>query len=127
MDLLTIFSGSKDTLRLAPGERLFEEGDSGTKMFVVLEGELSVEAKGRTVDSAQAGDLIGEMAMIDASPRSASVVAVTDAEVVPVDAAWFKILIRNNPNFALHVMSVMAERLRRRVAEAAGAAGDTSV
>ena len=120
MDLLGIFSGSKDTRQLAPGETLFKEGDPGTKMFVVLDGKLSVEVKGRAIDSAQAGDIIGEMAMIDDRPRSASVVAATESRVVPVDAAWFKILIRNNPDFAIHVMSVIAERLRERVAEASG-------
>ena len=124
MDLLEIFSDSKNTRRLAHGEVLFEEGDPGDAMYVVIGGQLSVESQSQRVDSVPAGGIIGEMAMIDNRPRSATAVAATDCEVVPIDPIWFKHLVSKNPDFAIHVMSVMADRVRRLVALSTGSAGD---
>ena len=58
------------------------------------------------------GGLVGEMALIDDSPRSADAVARTDCLLTPVDERRFLFLVHETPMFALQVMTVMAERLR---------------
>lgn len=125
MDMLGVFKDSKNARQLAPGEVLFREGDPCDSMYVVTSGELSVHSGGHPVDTVVAGGIIGEMAMIDERPRSATATATTETEVVPIDASWFKYLIRKNPEFALHVMATMAERLRRLVAQSTGSAEET--
>ncbi len=57
--------------------------------------------------------MIGEMALIDHLPRSASARATTDAKLVPIDQRRFLFLVQETPFFAIHVMKVMADRLRR--------------
>jgi len=52
------------------------------------------------------------MAIVDSSPRSATVVAVTDTKLAVIDRKMFLFLVHETPTFALHVMSGMAQRLR---------------
>ena len=59
-----------------------------------------------------ANDIFGEMALIDNQPRSATAVAVTDVELVPVSEKQFLFLVGQTPYFALKVMRVLAQRLR---------------
>ncbi|HEU5100134.1 MAG TPA: Crp/Fnr family transcriptional regulator [Roseiflexaceae bacterium] len=63
------------------------------------------------------GGIVGEMALIDDRPRSATAVAATDCRLVPIDERRFTFLVQQTPMFALAVMRVMAERLRRRLGE----------
>jgi CRP/FNR family transcriptional regulator, cyclic AMP receptor protein len=56
--------------------------------------------------------LFGEMALIDAAPRSATAVAKTDAKIVPVGEKQFLFLVSRTPHFALNVMRTLARRLR---------------
>lgn len=60
-----------------------------------------------------AGGVFGEMALIDQSPRSASAVAMTPSKVVAVGQKRFTYLVQQTPYFALEIMHVLAERLRR--------------
>ena len=57
-------------------------------------------------------DTFGEMAIVDSSPRSATVVAVTDTKLAVIDRHRFLFLVQETPMFALQVMSSIAERLR---------------
>jgi len=57
-------------------------------------------------------ETFGEMAIVDSSPRSATVVAVTDTKLAVIDRRMFLFLVHETPMFALQVMSNMAERLR---------------
>jgi len=103
---------------VAPGTVVIHEGEQGRGLFVVLSGELDVSrrsADGTTVPlgGQQTGDVFGEMALIDAGPRSATVVAETDCIVTPVSEKQFLFMISEAPYFALSVMRVLVERLRR--------------
>jgi CRP-like cAMP-binding protein len=68
---------------------------------------------GVVLEAVGPGGILGELALIDASPRSATATATTTARVVPVDEERFTYLVNEHPTFALQVMSVMADRLRR--------------
>jgi CRP/FNR family transcriptional regulator, cyclic AMP receptor protein len=110
---ISFFRNATDIRTLATGEVLFREGDAGDLMFAVVEGVIELSVEGRTVDSVGPGQIIGEMALIDKSPRSATAVAHGDARVAPVDRKRFVYLVQEHPTFALQVMEIMAERLRK--------------
>lgn len=112
MNRLNLFASSTDYETFSAGEVIFNEGDPGDVMYVVQEGEVDIVLNGRVIETVSAGGVVGELAMIDNSPRSATVVARTDARLVPIDEKRFAFLVQYTPNFANHVMQVMSERLR---------------
>lgn len=113
MDILALFRNSKNAVRLSAGEVLFHEGDAADAMYAVTEGELAIETGGREIDTLLPGDLLGEMAIVDDSPRSATATAKRDTEVVPIDREWFLTIVSREPRFALHLLEVAAGRVRR--------------
>jgi CRP/FNR family transcriptional regulator, cyclic AMP receptor protein len=110
---INLFKHSKDAVEIEPGHSLFREGEPGDTMFVVLDGAVDVLHGGNVVETIGEGGLIGELALIDTGPRSASAVAATACRIVRVDKKEFTYLVQEHPTFALQVMAVMAERLRR--------------
>ncbi len=82
-------------------------------MFVVCSGEVVIERAGKLIDNLSAGDIFGEMALIDGSPRSATARAKTDCQVAPISENAFQKLLVETPLFALSVMRTLADRLRR--------------
>lgn len=98
--------------RTKAGERLFKEGDLGTVMYVLRSGKVAIDVGGKTVEKVGPGGIIGEMALLDNAPRSASATSLTECDVVPIDQRRFLFLVQETPFFALEVMGVMAMRLR---------------
>lgn len=113
MDILAIFQDSPKAKAVAAGSHLFRQGEPANEMYVVLSGRIEIRRDGQVIEVLEPGAIFGEMAIVDERPRSADAVAVADSSVEPVDAEWFKHLIRKSPSFGLHVMGVMAQRLRR--------------
>jgi CRP/FNR family transcriptional regulator, cyclic AMP receptor protein len=113
MDLAKIFEDSKDAKDYPAAATIFAEGESGDQMYVVLAGELELQRGGRTFETASAGAIVGEMALIDKAPRSASAIAKTNCRLVPIDEKRFEFMVEERPFFALHVMRVLVDRLRR--------------
>jgi CRP-like cAMP-binding protein len=113
MDLLEVFRGSDDLERYDAGSVIFEEGTYGEFMYVLLEGEVALTLHGSEIARLEPGSIIGEMALIKAEPRSATAQAATNCALAPIDAHSFKSLIQFTPDFALHVMNVLADRLRQ--------------
>lgn len=98
--------------RYAAGDVIFGEGDKGDAMYVVRTGEITVERDGRIMETLGAGDIFGEMALIDGAPRSATARAKTDCEVAPINEKTFLFLVHETPFFAIAVMRTLAGRLR---------------
>jgi len=113
MVALQILRNLDESEAFAPGQTIFTMGDSGDVMYVVGEGEVDLFVNGRHVETVLPGGMLGEMALIEHKPRSATAVAKTSARLVPVSEKRFNFLVQNTPHFALQVMRVMAERLRR--------------
>ncbi len=109
---INLFKSSREAYDVPAGEVLFHEGDAGDVMFAVIDGEIHVERHGRVIEKVGPGGIIGELALIDASPRTASAVAGAPSRVVRVDDRQFLFLVQEHPTFAIQVMRVMAERLR---------------
>jgi CRP-like cAMP-binding protein len=104
------------------GDIIFREGDKGDLMYVVKAGNVDLQVLGRTVETLEPSDILGEMALLDNYPRSATAVAVTDCQLVPIDAEKFQFLISQTPYFAIEVMQIMARRLRHMNQEATDSA-----
>ena len=100
------------TERYRAGSEIMREGEPRTQMFYLHKGKAVVVTKGREIEEVAEGGIFGEMAMIDAGPRSATVVAKTDCDVVAVDERLFLILVKQAPFFALDVMRKLVRRLR---------------
>jgi CRP/FNR family transcriptional regulator, cyclic AMP receptor protein len=109
---INIFKNDPDLRTLEAGDVLFREGEEGEVMFAVVDGTLDVSVRGTVVDQVHAGGIIGEMAILDKAPRSATVTAASRTTVAPVDRQRFKFYVQVHPTFALLVMETMAERLR---------------
>lgn len=118
MGLLQLFRHADDTINFVAGQTIFAVGEPGDMMYVLLKGEVEVSLNQKVFETLVPGELLGEMALIDHSPRSANAVAKTDCVLVPITERRFLFLIQETPYFAVHVMSVMAKRLRQRTTEA---------
>ena len=110
---INVFKHAKDTVTLPAGDVLFREGDPGDVMYAVIEGRIELTRRGTLIEDVGPGGIVGELALIEPAPRSATAEARTDARVVRVDEKDFTYLVQEHPTFALQVMRVMAERLRR--------------
>ena len=104
------------------------------KMYLLMEGEVTLSAKGKVIGSVKAGEIFGEMAAISESPRSATAVAKTNCRVTALDDKDFKKALQVKPEFALMLMGMMILRLRGMLARlgesapgGAGAAADSPV
>jgi CRP/FNR family cyclic AMP-dependent transcriptional regulator len=97
----------------AKGDVIFAEGDKGDAMYVVRTGEVVIERHGHVMETLGPGGIFGEMALIDGSPRSATVRAKTDCVVAPINEKSFLFLVHETPFFAVAVMRTLADRLRR--------------
>ena len=115
MSATNIFRHATDSVSFAAGETIFQEGEAGDVAYGVQEGEVEILVHGTTIDTAGPGSIIGEMALIDSKPRSATARAKTDCKLVPVDAKRFTFLVQQTPYFSLNVMRLMAERIRRHL------------
>ena len=102
-----------DVMVLPVGHTLFSEGDPGDSMYVLMSGRADIMLRGKVLETAISGAILGELAIIDNSPRSATVVAREDCSLIAINANRFSALTREMPDFALHVMRAMADRLRR--------------
>jgi CRP-like cAMP-binding protein len=112
MNPADLFSHETETTSLAPGEILFRAGDAPDGMFVVLEGSLDVMVGDKAVEHSTRGAILGELALIDQTPRGATVIVRESARLVKIDQRRFLFVIQQNPFFATHVMKILADRIR---------------
>ena len=113
MKLPNIFTDSSKIRSFEAGETIFKAGDPGTEMFIVHEGEVDITIHGKVVETVNEDHFFGELALIDEAPRSADAVARTACKLVPLNQREFTFLVDEIPFFALRVMKVLADRLRR--------------
>ncbi len=99
-------------LEISAGEVLFREGEVGNEMYILIEGEAEITISGVFFEKCEPGMFVGELAVIDGSPRYATVTALTDCKFVVVDSKRFHFLVDEAPSFAIDVMRVMAKRIR---------------
>jgi len=98
------------------GERIFDEGDLGTEMFIIQEGEVHITKKLgneiRVLTRLEKGDFFGEMALIESAPRSADAIAHSDVRLLGINGSRFDEMIRKNPEIAIRIIRKYSHRLR---------------
>src|SRR5262245_18477646 len=99
--LQTLMAVDDRPLRFAPGQVLFEAGEPGKEMYIVRSGTVVLSHGSRTLEEVGPGGVIGEMALIDASPRSASAVAGPDCSVTAVNEYTLLELVRKVSGLSL--------------------------
>ena len=117
MDLRSLFARSDNAQEFQANSTIFAEGTPGDVMYVVLDGEVELRVRGEVLEVAGPGEIVGEMALIDTKPRSATARAISDCRLASVDERRFLYMVHETPLFALHVMRVLADRLRRMNAQ----------
>jgi CRP-like cAMP-binding protein len=111
--LQTLIALDDTPLAVSPGTVLFAAGDPGDEMYVVRTGSVDLMIGNTLVEKVGPGGILGELALVDPAPRSATAVAGPECTLVRVDQHEFDDLVRRVPGLALEVMKVMARRLRR--------------
>jgi CRP/FNR family transcriptional regulator, cyclic AMP receptor protein len=106
------------TKRLAPREELFHKGDPGEQLYVVMSGRLKAKAEG--VDGKEVifslmgpREVIGEIALLDSNPRSATVEAIEASELLALHRRDFLVVLERHPKVAIRLAGILAERLRK--------------
>ena len=116
-ELQTIARASDD-VGVPKGKILVEEGKPGHEFFLILDGNASVKRGKREIAKLGPGQYFGELALLDRGPRSASVVAKDDMEVLVLGQREFAGVIDEVPNLAHKLLTTMAQRLREADAKA---------
>jgi CRP/FNR family cyclic AMP-dependent transcriptional regulator len=99
------------------GQTLFQKGDEGSYLVAVLSGRIRISAtspEGRelTLNMIDAGEVFGEMALLDGKPRSADATAIEDSDLMMVERRHFLPKLMASHDLALRVIAVLCERLR---------------
>ncbi|MEI6737831.1 MAG: cyclic nucleotide-binding domain-containing protein [Pseudomonadota bacterium] len=91
---------------------IMKEGATGMNMYVILRGQVAISIKGTIVEVAGPGSTIGEMALVDQSPRAATATAKTDCVLLAINRAALIDLVQDEPAIGMALMRSMADRLR---------------
>lgn len=107
---------SKDRV-FSKGEYLMRQGENGIGLFIITSGKVKILKKnrqGEVVEIAEnaAGDVIGEMAVIDGAPRTASVQAAEDVSCIVLTSWDFNAFMKAHPDVALQILPVVVKRFR---------------
>lgn len=114
--------------QFAAGTQIFAENEKtsgffskGARIYLLLDGDVILTRAGKPLDLVPPGEIFGEMAAIAEMPRSATATARKNCRVLSLDEKSFLQSLQQMPEFALMLMSVMAQRLRRGLARLASA------
>ena len=113
MPKFDLLRNEPDQHEFTAGQTIFMEGDPGEYLYALMEGEVEIRKGEKVLATLGPGEIFGEMALLDNSPRSASAVAKSDCKIVRVGQARFLQMVTGTPFFAIQVMQVLAERVRR--------------
>ena len=105
-------------VELARGERLFDEGDAGDRLYVVLDGKIkltrtSADGRENLISLMGPGEMFGELSMFDPRPRTMSASAVTDVRLAALAHADLRTWLTGHPDVAMRLLAALARRLRR--------------
>ncbi len=110
--VLGVFRAATDTRDVPGGTVIFEEGSAGQEMFGVIEGQVDLRLHNGRTSTVGPDQTFGEMALLDATTRSATATAVVESKLAVIDKRRFLFLVGETPTFALQVMASLAEKLR---------------
>ena len=124
---LQFFKGGGKIEELQGGKTFFNEGEKsgglfskGDRMYLLLDGEVGLMAKGQFVGLVRPGEIFGEVALLAKAPRTASAMAKVNCKALSLGPKDFNSALAQTPEFALMMMAVMVQRLRQNIARKGG-------
>ncbi|MEA2329100.1 MAG: hypothetical protein QOE68_4059 [Thermoanaerobaculia bacterium] len=119
----TVFktTGGKDPVKdasthYAAGDVIFQQGELGTEMFIIQEGEVNIvkhiNGESHTLSHLEKGDFFGEMAVLESVPRTADAIAATEVRALAINGARFDEMLHKNPEVAVRIIRKYSKRLR---------------
>jgi CRP-like cAMP-binding protein len=114
-------TGGKDpvkegTAAYSTGDLVFSQGDLGTEMFIILDGEVEIvkhiNDESHVLSHLEKGDFFGEMALLESAPRTADAVAKSEVRVLVINGSQFDEMLRKNPEIAVRIIRKYSKRLR---------------
>jgi CRP-like cAMP-binding protein len=108
---LALVARHAEQVRIPAGKEIVREGGTGYEFFVIASGRATVKRKGRKVAALKLGDHFGELALLGAGTRNASVVAETDMDLYVLGRRDFAALLREVPEVAVKLLQGLAQRL----------------
>ena len=114
-DVLADIAALLEEIEVAVGETIFHKGDLGDSLYIIIAGKLRVHDSDHLINYLGESDVFGEMALLDAAPRLASVTAVEPARLLRLDQGPFYELIVDRPEVAIGLIRVLTGRLRATV------------
>jgi CRP-like cAMP-binding protein len=100
-----------DELDLPAGKEMATEGDRGREFFVLLKGEADVTRGGEKINTMKEGDFFGEIALVTKMPRTATVTATSDVDVLVITERAFDDLLKKSPAIGRSVAEALVERV----------------
>jgi CRP/FNR family cyclic AMP-dependent transcriptional regulator len=105
-------------VKLARGDRLFAEGDTGDRLYIIMSGKMKLtraapDGRENLLSVHGPGEMFGELSLFDPVPRTSSASAVTDAELAGLAHDDVRKWLSTRPEVAMHLLQALAQRLRR--------------
>ena len=115
-DQIAELCASSRRISAAPGDLVIREGDEGNALLIILTGELEITKRDGAHEIAlarrRAGEILGEMSLLEQWPRTASARALSNTDLLEVEAAAFRKVLESSPGIATTILKTMAGRLR---------------
>jgi CRP/FNR family transcriptional regulator, cyclic AMP receptor protein len=108
---LTQLARVSEDLEVEPGKVLCKEGEIGQEFFVIVDGKVKIARKGRRIATRGGGDFVGEIALLEDVPRTATVTAETPVRLFVLTRKHFRHLLDENPGVDRKVLRALARRL----------------
>lgn len=112
MEFERLFRKWKDVHEYVADSVIFSEGEPADAVFVILEGTVDLALRGRELSTEEPGSIIGITAVMEPATRNATATARTDVRLARLDSEQVKLTMDENPEFAKHLIRVLAHRLR---------------
>ena len=110
-ELLELAKVTED-MEVEAGKVLTREGQSGSEFFVIVDGEVSVTKDGQEIRTLGPGDFFGEIALLEDTPRTATVVAKTPLRFFVLTRQSFRSMLAHQPELERKVLAALEERVR---------------
>ena len=111
-DQLEALGGIVREVDVKPGDVLIHEGRHEGYFFVVVDGSVGIERGGRTINTLGPGDFLGEIALLDGGPRTATATANAPSRLLSLEHQAFDDLMDSSPEIRSAVLEAVGQRLR---------------
>ena len=102
-----------DEIDVTSGTVLVREGRVAHEFFIIVSGEVAIDQGGRVINNLTSGDFLGEIALVDGGPRTATATASTPCRLIVLTHAGFHQLLDTSPDIRRSVMEALGQRVRR--------------